>query len=204
MSEQLDEVISRWTATMPVREPIPTLYRIWRQSRRFLDMADQVGVEECSRLMMLLRSSYVPPEATIGRGSNFAYGGISVVLHRRSVIGNNVNIGQNVTIGAKDRQGANGSILSGAPRIGEGTFIGPGATVLGPITIGPFSIIGANSVVTKSLPAGSIVGVPEMRSLTRVTEDNLLKYRSLYTPMRGMTDDEILSRFKVVLAQENQ
>ena len=36
--------------------------------------------------------------------------------------------------------------------IGEGCYIGSGAIIIGPITIGNFSVIGAGAVVTKSLP----------------------------------------------------
>lgn len=45
--------------------------------------------------------------------------------------------------------------------IGEGCYIGSGATIIGPVTIGDFAVIGANSVVTKSVDAYSFAaGVP--------------------------------------------
>ena len=78
------------------------------------------------------------------------------------VIGNHVKIGkrctifQNVTIGI-DRIHSGG----GYPTIGDDVIIYAGAKVIGPISIGNNSIIGANAVVTKSTPPNSIiVGVP--------------------------------------------
>ena len=53
------------------------------------------------------------------------------------------------------------SCLGEAPRIGNNVMIGAGAVILGNITIGDDSIIGANAVVTHSIPKNSLaVGVP--------------------------------------------
>ena len=47
------------------------------------------------------------------------------------------------------------------PTLENGVTIGAGAKVLGPITIGGWSTIGANAVVTKDAPANSLLlGVP--------------------------------------------
>ena len=45
----------------------------------------------------------------------------------------------------------------GDPILKEGVYVGPGAKILGRITIGEWSIIGANAVVTESVPAYSVV-----------------------------------------------
>ena len=45
--------------------------------------------------------------------------------------------------------------------IGKGVWIGANATILPGVTIGDFAVVGAGSVVTRSIPAGAIaVGVP--------------------------------------------
>lgn len=45
--------------------------------------------------------------------------------------------------------------------IGSGCYIGSGAIIVGPVTIGDFAVIGAGSVVTKDIPAGVFAaGVP--------------------------------------------
>ena len=50
---------------------------------------------------------------------------------------------------------------SGAPTLGRGVDVGPGAQILGPVTIGDGAQIGANAVVISDVPARSVaVGVP--------------------------------------------
>lgn len=51
--------------------------------------------------------------------------------------------------------------MSGAPRLGDNVYIGPGAKIFGPIEIGDNVAIGANAVVNKSFPDSvTIAGVP--------------------------------------------
>lgn len=78
--------------------------------------------------------------------------GVGTVIGARCSIGKNCTIHQNCTIG--DRKG-------GRPRIGNNVMIYAGSMILGDISIGDNSIIGANSVVTQSCPSNSIlVGSP--------------------------------------------
>lgn len=105
-------------------------------------------------LIYLIFNSVIPYTAEIGKGTRFAYGAISVVLHSKTVIGDNCIIGTCVTIGGNKN-------LHGAPTIGNNCYIATGAKVLGPISIGNGSFIGANSVVTKEIPSKSLVsGIP--------------------------------------------
>lgn len=101
-------------------------------------------------LMFLLFNSFIPPQCQIGRGSYFAHGGIGVVLHPDCRIGERVLIGQGVTLG--------GTFGSGVPVIDDDVWIGPGVRILGDITVGNNSIIGANAVVTKDIEPNSVVG----------------------------------------------
>lgn len=50
-------------------------------------------------LIFLIYNSKVPYQAKIGKGTMLGYGGMGVVIHTNSVIGNNVVISQQVTIG---------------------------------------------------------------------------------------------------------
>jgi len=104
-------------------------------------------------LMFLLYNSVIPPQCNIGKGSSFAHGGIGTVLHADCRIGERVLIGQGVTLG--------GSFGSDAPSIESDVWIGPGVRILGEITIGQNSIIGANAVVIRDVAETSVVaGVP--------------------------------------------
>jgi acetyltransferase-like isoleucine patch superfamily enzyme len=49
--------------------------------------------------------------------------------------------------------------------IGRGCYIGGGAIIIGPVTVGDFAVIGAGSVVTKDVPERSFVGGPAARVL---------------------------------------
>lgn len=121
-------------------------------------------------LNYLLFNSVVPYNTEIGKESKFAYGGIGVVIHSRSKIGERVIIGQNVTIG---RSLDPDSI----PCIGDNVYISAGARIIGNIQIGDNVIIGANAVVTKSIPSNSIAAGVPAKVIKPVNEDiyDLLK-----------------------------
>lgn len=106
-------------------------------------------------LIFLVYNSKVPYQAEIGKGTSLGYGGIGVVIHRDTIIGENCVVGQNVTLG-----GGN-SKYPGVPTIGNNVHISHGAVVFGGISIGNNVEIGANAVVNKPVPDNAIVaGVP--------------------------------------------
>lgn len=73
-----------------------------------------------------------------------------IVIHGSAKIGRNVLIMQQVTIGAKDAGNQ-------APVIGDNVVLGAGSKILGGIHIGPGTVVGANAVVTKDIPAHATV-----------------------------------------------
>lgn len=87
----------------------------------------------------------------IGRGFYIGHFG-SVVIHGDTVIGENCNISQGMTIGV-----SNYGEKIGVPTIGNYVFIGPNAGVFGNITVGNNVTIGANSVVTENIPDGKTI-----------------------------------------------
>lgn len=106
-------------------------------------------------LIFLIYNSKIPYQAKIGRESTFGYGGMGVVIHSKSIIGENCTICQQVTIGEGN------SRFPGVPVIGNNVYIAKGSIVMGGITIGNNVTIGANAVVTKPVPDNAIVaGVP--------------------------------------------
>lgn len=123
-----------------------------------------------------LHNSIVPGTCEIGKETKIAYGGIGIVIHARARIGEHCMIGQGITIG-----GRNGA--SEVPIIERNVYIGAGSRILGAITIGHNSIIGANSVITKDIPPYSIViGVPG-KIINKITKENIEKYKSNYGPL---------------------
>jgi serine O-acetyltransferase len=108
-----------------------------------------------SGIAQFFTSIDIHPAATIGRRV-FIDHGFGVVIGETSVIGNDVLIYQQVTLG-----GVSLSKGKRHPTIGNNCVIGGGAKILGNITIGDDCKIGANSVVIKDVPACSTaVGVP--------------------------------------------
>ena len=106
----------------------------------------------------LVRSSTgveIHPAAKIGRRF-FIDHGMGVVIGATTVIGDDVMIYHNVTLGARSNVGVT-SKDKRHPTIGNNVLIGAGAKVLGNIKIGDGSKIAANSVVTKDLLPQSTV-----------------------------------------------
>lgn len=87
----------------------------------------------------------IHPGATIGRRV-FIDHGMGVVIGETAIVGNDVTIYHGVTLGGR-------SLDKGKrhPTVEDNVILGAGAKVLGNITIGEGSTIGANQVVTRSL-----------------------------------------------------
>lgn len=97
----------------------------------------------------------IPWSTKIGKGFYIGHFG-AIVVNGCSIIGNNVNISQGVTIG-KTNRGKN----QGCPIIGDRVYIGPGAKIIGGVKIGNDVAIGANAVVTHDIPDNAcVIGVP--------------------------------------------
>lgn len=108
-----------------------------------------------SEISRLLTGIEIHPGAQIGKRLVIDHG-MGVVIGETAVIGDDCLIYHGVTLGGKSFQ-----TMKRHPTIEDRVTIGAGAKILGNITIGRESSIGANSVVTKDIPAGSIaVGIP--------------------------------------------
>lgn len=97
----------------------------------------------------------IHPAATIGNGL-FIDHGMGVVIGETAQVGDGVTLYQGVTLGGT-------SLLHGKrhPTIGNNVVIGLNSSVLGAITVGENSRVGAGSVVVKDVPPNAtVVGVP--------------------------------------------
>ncbi|KAK6149644.1 hypothetical protein DH2020_017169 [Rehmannia glutinosa] len=123
-------------------------HKFWAQGRTVLALLVQNRVSEVFAVD-------IHPGAKIGRGIVFDHA-TGIVIGETAVIGNNVTILHNVTLGGTGKVGGDRH-----PKIGDGVVIGAGAKVLGNIRVGEDAKIGAGSVVLKEVPArATAVGNP--------------------------------------------
>jgi len=116
----------------------------------------------------------IHPCATIGRRV-FIDHAFGVVIGETTVIEDDVLIYQGVTLGGVNLD----KDVKRHPTIKRGAVIGGGAKVLGDITIGENSRIGANSVVVKDVPDESTaVGIPA-RIVTKGKDKSQLSHNKL-------------------------
>ena len=97
----------------------------------------------------------IHPAAKIGKGILIDHA-TGVVIGETAVVGNNVSLLHNVTLGGTGK-------VSGDrhPKVGDGVLIAAGAKVLGNIQIGDGAKVGAGSVVLRDVnPHCTVVGVP--------------------------------------------
>lgn len=126
---------------------------------RFAKKLLNAGHPTCARLVSQhARKSTgieIHPGATIG-SRFFIDHGMGVVIGETTIIGDDVTIYQDVTLG-----GTGKDIGKRHPTIGNSVTIGAGAKVLGPFTVGAGSKIGAGSIVLKEVPPQcTVVGNP--------------------------------------------
>ena len=110
----------------------------------------------CSFFLKLIFKCDINAKAKIGKRVTFVHP-FGIVIGEDSILGNDVTIYQQVTIGSHGKKNCDREY----PIIGNKVKIYAGAKILGAIKIGDNVIIGANSVVLKDIPSNTTVaGVP--------------------------------------------
>lgn len=121
--------------------------RLWREGRTDLALLLQSLSSDALQVS-------IHPSASIGI-SVFLDHATGIIIGAFAVIGDEVTILQNVTIGR------NASEPDLAPRIGRGVLLSSGAMVVGDVSVGDYARIGAGAVVEDDVPGGcTAVGVP--------------------------------------------
>jgi serine O-acetyltransferase len=121
---------------------------LWMHNLKFLGRL-------LSQIVRSLTGIEIHPGATIG-SRFFIDHGMGVVIGETAEVGSDVTLYHGVTLGGT-------SLNKGKrhPTLGDRVVVGAGAKILGNITIGDDSRIGANAVVVKPVPPNSVVvGVP--------------------------------------------
>jgi serine O-acetyltransferase len=172
--EDVQSVLDRDPAARNVLEVLlcyPGLHAIWahRLSHRLWMHGFKLIARWISQVVRSLTGIEIHPGATLGRNF-FIDHGMGVVIGETAEVGDHVTLYHGVTLGGTSLQKTKRH-----PTIEDHVVIGAGAKVLGAITIGAHSRIGANAVVVKPSPPNSvIIGVPGqiiVRSKGQITGD---------------------------------
>ena len=175
--EDVDAAMSRDPAAQSRLETFltsPGLHAVWshRLAHRLWEQpAYRLPARVLSNVTRTLTGIEIHPGATIGRRF-FIDHGMGVVIGETAVVGDDVMMYHDVTLGGRSL-----ARVKRHPTVGDRVTIGSGARVLGDIELGDDSQIGANSVVTKDVPAGAVaVGIPAQ----------------IREPVPGLTPEELL------------
>lgn len=133
------------------------LHAIWfhRIAHSFFKMRLYFIARAISQFSRFLTGIEIHPGAVIGRRF-FIDHGMGIVIGETCEIGDDVMLYQGVTLGGTGHDKGKRH-----PTIGDNVLISTGAQILGAITIGDNSKVGASSVVLKDVPANcTVVGIP--------------------------------------------
>lgn len=138
------------------------LPKIIKRSLLFLSVVPQKIIE-------ILTGITLPYSSNIGEGLYIGHHS-GIIINANATIGKGCNISQGVTVGVSGR-----GEHRGVPIIGDEVYIGVNAVIVGNITIGHRSVVGANSLVTKDVPEGvTVVGVPAKIVSQKDSKDYIL------------------------------
>lgn len=109
-------------------------------------------------------NAYIGIKADIAKVPTFPHGLSGIFISNSAKLGGDIVIYQHVTIGSNT---LTGSKNYGAPTIEDGVLIGAGAKIIGNVIIGKNSRIGAGCIVTRSIPANSVVVMQSPRIIVK-------------------------------------
>ena len=137
MQYRLASKIYRSSLPRGVKSPLLGIMVFW-----------QVVIEVITKISL-------PYRTQIGHGLYIGHCG-PIILHPDVVIGHDCNLSQVTTIGISGM-----GDHRGVPTIGDRVFIGPHTVIVGPITVGNDTVIGAGAIVVTSVRSNvTVVGNP--------------------------------------------
>ena len=127
---------------------------------RYASRSAQRGIPGLPKILrslsIALTGADISPGAVIGAGL-LIHHPVGIVVGANARIGLSCTLLQNVTVGERISEDGN----SKNPLIGSRVVVGAGACILGDVTIGDDVTVGANAVVTDSVPPNAVAyGVP--------------------------------------------
>ncbi len=162
MREDIESVMRRDPAAQSgfqVLLTTPGLHAVWvhRLNHRLWRRGWRLTARVLSQMARFWTGIEIHPGAQLGRRLLIDHG-MGVVIGETTIVGDDVTLYQGVTLGGT------GSATGSAkrhPTLCNGVFVGNNANVLGNITVGENSRVGAGSVVLRDVPPNStVVGVP--------------------------------------------
>ena len=161
ISEDIDAAMQRDPAAESRTDVVvnsPGLHAIWGY-RAAHALWQRPGGRPAARLLSTavraVTGVEIHPAARIGRRF-FIDHGMGVVIGATAEVGDDVMLYHGVTLGGRTLEK-----VKRHPTLGNRVTVGAGARLLGPLEVGDDVQIGANSVVTKDVPAGAVaVGIP--------------------------------------------
>jgi len=159
-AEDIQSVRDRDPAARTLMEVLlcyPGLHAVWghRMTHALWGAGLRFPARFLSQLVRLLTGIEIHPAAQLGRRL-FIDHGMGVVIGETAIVGNDVTLYQGVTLGGTGKERGKRH-----PTLCDGVFVGNNANILGDISIGENSRVGAGSVVLQDVPPNStVVGVP--------------------------------------------
>jgi serine O-acetyltransferase len=139
------------------------VYRIshvlWKWKRRIL-------ARMLSNYAKFFSGIEIHPGATIGKRLVIDHG-MGVVIGETAIIGDDVLIYHGVTLGGKTLDP-----VKRHPTVGDRVILGAGSKLIGDITVGNDCRVGANAVVTKNMPAGTVAVGVNAKLIRSISEDH--------------------------------
>ncbi len=172
---ELDTIVAKDPATSNRLEAFlcsPGYHGIlfYRLSSKFWKRKWRILAKIISQLGRFFTGVEIHPGAKIGKNF-FIDHGMGVVIGETSIIGDNVTMYHGVTLGGTNSFD-NTCKARRHPMICDNVVVGAGALILGPITVGKNTKIGANATVLKNVSANStVVGVAAHKINTLKTSD---------------------------------
>lgn len=169
--EDLDTVMSRDPSIRSRTEALlhPGLAAVW--AYRIAHPLHRRGHRRTARLLsdvarVLSGSIEIHPGARIGRRF-FIDHGAGVVIGETAVIGDDVTLFHQVTLGSVGWWHGTDTAARRHPALGDGVVVGANASILGPVTVGAGTVVGAHALVLRDVPAGARVVAPHHAARTR-------------------------------------